>query len=97
MYIQAQQAILGATEFVIELNKAVESNADMSHIYKRMKDLELFLEPLTSASERWTLTSTTTSPVDQSEEVVARSLRCMARIKLNRLDFSAMIITMHQV
>ncbi len=28
--------------------------------------------------------STTTDPVDPIEEVVSRSLRCMARIKLNR-------------
>lgn len=56
----------------------------MGPIYDRMTELEAFLEPLLSHSESWMLTATTTSPVDPTEEVVARSLRCMASIKLNR-------------
>lgn len=83
MYLQAQRAILAATQFVIELNKAVKENADMNPIYEKMKELEAFLQPLLSRSESWLLASTTTSPVDPTEEVVARSLRCMASIKLN--------------
>lgn len=83
-YIQAQRAILAATQFVIELNKAVKENGDMNPIYEKMKDLEKFLEPLLAQSEAWLLTSTVTSPVDPTEAVVARSLRCMASIKLNR-------------
>ena len=74
---------MAATQFVIELNKAVRDNADMNPIYERMKELEALLEPLLSHSETWLLTSTTTSPVAPGEAVVARSLRCMASIKLN--------------
>ena len=69
---------------MIELNRTMEANADMSHIYQRMRELELFLEPLNTVAESWDLKATTTSPVDPTEEVVSRSLRCMARIKLNR-------------
>lgn len=83
VYLQAQRAILAATEFVIELNKAVADQADMSPIYSKMRDLEAYLGPLLAHSESWLLTSTTTSPVDPTEAVVARSLRCMAAIKLN--------------
>lgn len=83
VYIQAQRAIMAATQFVIELNKAVRDNADMNPIYERMKDLEGLLEPLLAHSETWLLTSTTMSPVAPGEAVVARSLRCMASIKLN--------------
>ncbi|KAJ9144977.1 C6 zinc finger domain-containing protein [Pleurostoma richardsiae] len=83
LFIQAQQAILSATQFVIELNKAVKAEADMCRIYDRMKELELFLEPLNTMADSWDLISTTTSPVDPTEEVLSRSLRCMARIKLN--------------
>ncbi|KKY31140.1 putative c6 zinc finger domain-containing protein [Diaporthe ampelina] len=82
-YIQAQRAIMAATQFVIELNKAVRDNADLNPIYEHMKELEALLEPLLSHSETWMLTSTTTSPVAPGEAVVARSLRCMASIKLN--------------
>ncbi|KUI64443.1 hypothetical protein VM1G_11237 [Cytospora mali] len=84
VYIKAQRAILAATQFVIELNQAVgKEDGDMTPIYERMKELEASVAPLLSRSETWTLTSTTTSPVDPTEAVVARALRCMASIKLN--------------
>lgn len=61
----------------------MRDNADMNPIYERMKELEALIEPLLSHSETWLLTATTTSPVAPGEAVVARSLRCMASIKLN--------------
>lgn len=84
VYLQAQRAILAATQFVIDLNAAVKEGADMNPIYEKMKDLEAYLEPLLTQSESWALISTTTSAVDITEAVVSRSLRSMARIKLNR-------------
>lgn len=84
MYIQAQQAILSATQFVIELNKTVKSGGDMTRIYARMKEMEQYLEPLNTVADSWILQSTTTTPLDPTEEILSRSLRCMARIKLNR-------------
>ncbi|KAK1478504.1 hypothetical protein CCUS01_04850 [Colletotrichum cuscutae] len=83
VYIQAQQAILSATQFVIELNKTVKSGGDMARIYARMKEMEAYLEPLNTMADSWILQSTTTTPLDPTEEVLSRSLRCMARIKLN--------------
>ncbi|KAF3763401.1 hypothetical protein M406DRAFT_347123 [Cryphonectria parasitica EP155] len=83
VFMQAQRAILAATQFVIELNKALKENADMKPIFERMRELEALLAPLLARSEGWLLPSTTTSPVDPAEGVVARSLRCMASIKLN--------------
>lgn len=56
----------------------------MKPIYEKMKELEAYLDPLLAQSESWVLLSTVTSPVNVTEEVVARSLRSMARIKLNR-------------
>ncbi|OHE91282.1 hypothetical protein CORC01_13397 [Colletotrichum orchidophilum] len=84
VYIQAQQAILSATQFVIELNKTVKSGGDMARIYARMKEMEAYLEPLNTMADSWILQSTTTTPLDPTEEILSRSLRCMARIKLNR-------------
>lgn len=84
VYLQAQRAILAATQFVIELNTAVKEGADMQPLFEKMKELEAYLEPLLAQAETWMLPSTTTSPMDFSEAVVARSLRSMARIKLNR-------------
>ncbi|KAK8118845.1 uncharacterized protein PG998_003471 [Apiospora kogelbergensis] len=82
-FMKSQQAILAATEFVIDLNKAVASEADMTPSYQRMMELETFLEPLITESEQWVLNCPMTQPVDNDEAVVAHSLRCMARIKLN--------------
>ncbi|KAK6211677.1 hypothetical protein QIS74_10941 [Colletotrichum tabaci] len=82
VYIQAQQAILSATQFVIELNKTVKSGGDMTRIYTRMKEMEQYLEPLNAMADSWILQSTTTTPLDPTEEVLSRSLS--ARIKLHR-------------
>lgn len=84
VYVAAQHAILAATQFVIELNQVVKEGADMQPIYEKMKELEAYLEPLLSHSDSWLLAASNTSPVDPTEEVVTRSLRCMASIKLNR-------------
>ncbi|KAK7956200.1 uncharacterized protein PG986_005422 [Apiospora aurea] len=82
-FMKSQQAILAATEFVINLNKAMATEADMTPSYQRMMELETFLEPLITESEQWVLSCPMTQPVDNDEAVVAHSLRCMARIKLN--------------
>ncbi|ROT42537.1 C6 zinc finger domain-containing protein [Sodiomyces alkalinus F11] len=81
--IQAQQAILKATQFVRCLKKTLADQGDMNHIYERMHELELSLEPLTNRADSWILPSSIGSPVDPTEEVVSRAIRCIARIKLN--------------
>lgn len=83
VFIQAQKAILAATQFVIKLNKARKARSDMSHIFKRMQELESSLEPLITKSETWVLDCPATLPVDYKEVAVAQSLKCLARIKLN--------------
>ncbi|KAJ0385582.1 hypothetical protein COL922a_006081 [Colletotrichum nupharicola] len=82
VYIQAQQAILSATQFLIELNKTVKSGGDMTRIYARMKEMEQYLEPLNTVADSWILQSTTTTPLDPTEEILSRSLS--ARIKIHR-------------
>ncbi|TRX97796.1 hypothetical protein FHL15_001551 [Xylaria flabelliformis] len=78
-----QQAILAATQFVIDFNKVRKAEADMTRIYARMQELEGLLEPLIIQSESWSSNYSLTQPVDRSEAVVANALRCMSRIKLN--------------
>ncbi|KAH8194721.1 hypothetical protein TruAng_011114 [Truncatella angustata] len=83
LYIKSQQAILAATQFVIELNDTMKSHSDMSTVYQKMIELELMLEPLIAASENWVLSCPATQLADQHEAAVAQTLRCMSRIKLN--------------
>ncbi|KAI1345046.1 hypothetical protein F5Y15DRAFT_15563 [Xylariaceae sp. FL0016] len=83
VFVQAQQAILAATQFVIEFNKVRKAQGDMSRVFSRMQELERLLDPLVAKSETWTFNCPSTQPVDRSEAVVSQSLRCMARIKMN--------------
>ncbi|KAI0863203.1 hypothetical protein F4860DRAFT_77234 [Xylaria cubensis] len=82
-FVRSQQAILAATQFVIDFNKVRKAEADMTRIYARMQELEGLLEPLIIQSESWSSNYSLTQPVDSSEAVVANALRCMSRIKLN--------------
>ncbi|KAI8954773.1 hypothetical protein F4801DRAFT_575167 [Xylaria longipes] len=82
-FVRSQQAILAATQFVIDFNKVRKADADMTRIYNRMQELEGLLEPLITQSESWSSNYSLTQPVDRSEAVVANALRCMSRIKLN--------------
>ncbi|RSL76044.1 hypothetical protein CEP51_010327 [Fusarium floridanum] len=86
--IQAQQAMLATTQFSTELSKAVKLNADMGRIHERMRELDSHLESLIKMADSWVLQSTRTAAVNPTEEVVSRSLRCMTRIKLNRILLS---------
>ncbi|KAI1398327.1 hypothetical protein F4819DRAFT_468837 [Hypoxylon fuscum] len=83
LFVQAQQAILAATQFVIEFNKARKEQSDMTRIFNRMRELERLLEPLITKSESWVLNCPLTQPVDKRELVLSQSLRCISRIKLN--------------
>ncbi|KAK6948638.1 hypothetical protein Daesc_010408 [Daldinia eschscholtzii] len=74
LFVQAQQAILAATQFVIDFNRARKEQSDMTRIFNRMKDLERILEPLITKSESWILNCPLTQPVDKRD----------ARIKVHR-------------
>ncbi|KAF2968271.1 hypothetical protein GQX73_g5331 [Xylaria multiplex] len=82
-FVRSQQAILAATQFVIDFNKVRKAGTDMSRIYNRMQELERLLEPLIVQSESWSSNYSLVQPVDPSEAVLANALRCMSRIKLN--------------
>ncbi|KAI0203977.1 hypothetical protein F4808DRAFT_416467 [Astrocystis sublimbata] len=82
-FVRSQQAILAATQFVIDFNKVRKAEGDMTRIYNRMRELEGLLEPLITQSESWSTNYSLTQPVDHSEATVAHALRCMSRIKLN--------------
>ncbi len=68
----------------MELNKAIASHSDMNPIYEKMKELESYIGPLVEEAETWTLGGPLAPLVDSTEEVLSRSLKAMARIKLNR-------------
>jgi hypothetical protein len=66
----------------------MQSHGDMTPMYQKMIELELYLEPLVGASESWVLNCPPDQMMDENEAVVAQSLRCLAKIKLNRYGSS---------
>lgn len=94
--MRSQQAILAATQFVIDFNKARKAGSDMTRIHTRMQELEGLLEPLIVQSESWPSNYLLTQPVDPYEAVLANSLRCISRIKLNRYRFHYHACTIRQ-
>lgn len=87
---------MAATQFVIDFNKARKAGSDMARIHTRMQELEGLLEPLIVQSESWPSNYLLTQPVDPYEAVLANSLRCISRIKLNRYYFHYPVFAIRQ-
>ncbi|KAI9053126.1 hypothetical protein LZ554_003393 [Drepanopeziza brunnea f. sp. 'monogermtubi'] len=83
IFLQSQQAITSATQFVIDLDATLKQGANTTAIWDRMLELEAIIEPLIMAADTWTLSSSPPLALDSSEMVVGQALRGIARIKLN--------------
>ncbi|KAF2670353.1 hypothetical protein BT63DRAFT_478522 [Microthyrium microscopicum] len=82
-FIQAQQTILSATLFVVDLNKTLERNENLDIICDRMQQLEQEMAPLVAQADKYAQCMPSFNPVDSDEEIVAETLKSMARVKLN--------------
>jgi hypothetical protein len=83
VFIESQRTILTATQFVVDLNQAIEREQDLSILCGRMQVLHQAFEPLVAASDSWYSNMDAQTP-SEPEALAARSLRCMSKIKLNR-------------
>lgn len=81
-FVLAQQVITNATQFVIDLDVVLKARSDPSEIWRRMLELDTFIEPLVNAANTWTVSPA--AKLDPAELCVSQALRGMARIKLNR-------------
>ena len=84
VFLQSQQAITSATQFVIDLDATLKQGSNTTAIWDRMLELEAIIEPLIVAADSWALSSTPPLTLDSAEMVVGQALRGIARIKLNR-------------
>lgn len=82
-FLQSQQVIVSATQFVMELDSTLKSQSDTSTVWTRMLDLDSIIEPLVTKADTWNLASSPPATLDWSELSVTQALRGMARIKLN--------------
>lgn len=83
IFLQSQQAITSATQFVIDLDITLKQSQNTTAIWDRMLELEAIIEPLILAADTWTLSSSPALGLDGGEMLVGQALRGMARIKLN--------------
>lgn len=84
VFLQAQQAITSATQFVIDLDTRLKLKMDVSDMWDRMLELDTILEPLLAAADNWHASSPPPVGLDCSELCVAQALRGITRLKLNR-------------
>ncbi|CZT11182.1 related to C6 finger domain protein [Rhynchosporium graminicola] len=83
VFLQSQQAITSATQFVIDLDATLKQGSNATAIWDRMLELEAIIEPLVVAADSWTLSSNPPLSLESSEMLVGQALRGIARIKLN--------------
>jgi hypothetical protein len=84
LFIESQQAILSATQFVIEMNRFVKDPKAHDAPVQQMQELHTRIDGLLTFAHGRTqeATSRTTDP----ETTAAQALRCMSIVKLNRSD-----------
>ncbi|KAL2864704.1 uncharacterized protein BJX67DRAFT_373699 [Aspergillus lucknowensis] len=81
--IQAQQVLVSATQYVIDLKRCVSTGGDMTYIHERMKQLDSWAGAVLAQSNVPPLTP---QPVHSSsiiEHTTAQSIRAISRIKLS--------------
>ncbi|KAH8650537.1 hypothetical protein BGZ60DRAFT_192792 [Tricladium varicosporioides] len=83
LFLQAQQVIVSATQFVIDLDVTMKSHSTTSAIWQRMLELEALIEPLVLKADTWALESSPPVSLDSTELKVSQALKGIARIKLN--------------
>lgn len=67
---------------MIDLESALKNESHDLSLWDKMAELEKSVDPLVQKAEKWSYSNL--DGMDPSEIVVAKSLRLMTRIKLNR-------------
>lgn len=81
-FLHAQQVIVSATQFVLDLETGLKTGSGLSNVGDRMLELEALLDPLVNEANQWTLDIPPS--ISDGEWIVSQALRGMAKIKLNR-------------
>jgi len=84
LFIESQQAILSATQFVIEMNRFVKDPEAYAAPVQQMQELHTRIDGLITFARGRTQEATTQTI--GPEATAAQALRCMSIVKLNRSD-----------
>ncbi|KKK12745.1 C6 zinc finger domain protein, partial [Aspergillus ochraceoroseus] len=81
--IQAQQVLVSATQFVIDLNKCTSTRTNMHYIYERMQQLDAWASSALAQSNLLPIAPPAAERDSQSEFTTAKSIRAISQIKLS--------------
>ncbi|RAH69592.1 uncharacterized protein BO66DRAFT_98504 [Aspergillus aculeatinus CBS 121060] len=81
--IQAQQVLVSATQFVVDLNKCVSTRTNMQYIFERMQQLDSWASSALAQSNLLPIVPQTMSCRGDLESITAQSIRAISRIKLS--------------
>ncbi|KAJ5337889.1 hypothetical protein N7452_004617 [Penicillium brevicompactum] len=80
--IQSQQVLVSATQFIGDLNKCINSQSGMYHMFERMQQLDAWTNSVIAQVELLPLVPRTSDFGDHNESITAQSIRAISRIKL---------------
>jgi len=84
LYIESQQAILSATQFVIDMNRFVKSPEEYAAPVEQMQEIHTRIDGLVAFANG--KSHETIVQAFDPETTAAQALRCMSIVKLNRSD-----------
>lgn len=82
--MKTQRIIVTASQFAIDLKSCIENHQSLTEIYERQTALEEELDTLTKEEAVYIEATPSSQSVDGTEAVVAKALRNIGRLKLNR-------------
>lgn len=86
--IQAQQVLVSATQFIVDLNKCLSSQSGMHYMFERMQQLDSWANSVLGQTEILPVASQEPDFGDRLETTTARTIRAISRIKLSRYSTS---------
>ncbi|PYH96313.1 C6 zinc finger domain protein [Aspergillus ellipticus CBS 707.79] len=81
--IQAQQVLVSATQFVIDLNKCISTRTNMPYIYERMQQLDAWASSALARSNLLPIVPQSVACGAGIEFTTAQCIRAISRIKLS--------------
>ncbi|KAE8353012.1 C6 zinc finger domain protein [Aspergillus coremiiformis] len=81
--MQAQQVLVSATQFIIDLNKCISTRTHIPYIYERMQQLDTWASSTLAQSNLLPIIPPSMNSGDGIEFITAQSIRSISRIKLS--------------
>ncbi|KAL4890223.1 C6 zinc finger domain protein [Aspergillus ambiguus] len=81
--MQAQQVLVSATQFIIDLNKCIATRTNFHYIYERMQQLDVWASSALAQSNLLPVIPQAVNCGDDMEYITSQSIRAISRIKLS--------------